>query len=150
LGKARRASPDAEPGATRDELGAIFHLTVVGADLPVVPSRSGLDNLELRVEREGHASVFESDVPIGLWVVHLRDNYVNPAGRKGGSVWEMFWRPLATRSGSGGTELSWSKPPTTSTMSFGRGIADGYQRAYFWSEGSEGCVLCWFLGSQSL
>src|SRR5215467_10944086 len=40
---------------------------------------------------------------------------------KAASVWEMFWRPLATRSGSGGTELSWSKPPTTSTMSFGRG-----------------------------
>src|SRR6266498_4410987 len=66
------------------------------------------------------------------------------------SDWEMFWRPLAARAGSGDTELSWSKPPTTSTMSFGRGIADGYQRAYFWSDGSEGCVLCWFLGSQLL
>ena len=33
-------------------------------------------------------------------------------------------------------------------MSFGNATADGYQRAYFWSEGSEGWVLCWSLGSQ--
>src|SRR5712664_1479088 len=64
------------------------------------------------------------------------------------SVWDWFSRPFAARAGSGPTVLSWSKPPTTSTVSFGSAIADGYQRAYFWSEGSEGWVLCWSLGSQ--
>src|SRR5688500_17107197 len=55
---------------------------------------------------------------------------------------------LVARSGSGGTALSWSNPPRTSTQSFGKGAADGYQRAYFWSEGSVGCVLSCTRGSQ--
>src|SRR5918993_4519673 len=55
---------------------------------------------------------------------------------------------LVARSGSGGTVLSWSNPPSTSTQSLGNGAADGYQRAYFWSDGSRGCVLSWTRGSQ--
>src|SRR5918994_346142 len=52
------------------------------------------------------------------------------------------------RCGSGGTVLSWSNPPRTSTQSFGSAAAEGYQRAYFWSDGSLGCVLSWTRGSQ--
>ena len=79
-------------------------------------------------------SVFGSYTSGTIWFTRLAVKAV--------SVWGTFRRPLATRSGSGPTELSWSKPPTTSTVSFGSAMADGYQRAYFWSEGSEGWVLC--------
>jgi hypothetical protein len=64
------------------------------------------------------------------------------------SDWVWLLRPFSARAGSGSTVPSWSIPPMTSTVSFGSGAADGYQRAYFWSEGSEGWVFCWFLGSQ--
>src|SRR5439155_17095720 len=85
-------------------------------------------------------SVFGSYTSGTTWLTRLAVNAV--------SVWLWFSRPFAARAGSGPTELSWSKPPTTSTVSFGSATADGYQRAYFWSEGSEGWVLCWSLGSQ--
>src|SRR6266508_3185557 len=101
LGEGRRASPDAEPGAAGDAFVAIILFTVVGADLPVVSSRPGLDNLELRVEREGHASVFQSDVPIGLRVIHFRDNYVNPGGREGGIRLGNVLAPLGCSGGIG-------------------------------------------------
>src|SRR5687767_10019168 len=52
------------------------------------------------------------------------------------------------RVGSGGTVLCWSNPPRTRTQSLGSGAADGYHRAYFWSEGSAACVLCCTRGSQ--
>ena len=83
LGKARIASPDAELGATGDELVAIIHLAVERAHLPVVPPRARLDDLELRVEREGHARVLQRDVSVGLRVVHFRDDLVHPAGGEG-------------------------------------------------------------------
>src|SRR2546426_5229644 len=78
----RRASSDAELGATRDCLAAIVHFAVESAHLPVVPPGAGLDDLELRIQRKGHPRVFERDVPIGLRVVDLRNDLEHRARKR--------------------------------------------------------------------
>ena len=96
LGEGRRAAADAEPGAALLPLAlrvpirrrsrrvltldrAVVDLAVEGADLPVVLSGPGLDDLHLRIERERHPRVLERDVPIGLRVVDLRHHDVDAA-----------------------------------------------------------------------
>ncbi len=81
-----RAAAHAELRATRDRFRAVLFLAVERAHLPIVPSRTRLDDFELRIEREGHPRVLEGDVSIGLRVVHFGHDLVDPGGREGGIV----------------------------------------------------------------
>ena len=100
IGKGGRASADAEPGASeltlalcvaiarrRSDLiidSAVVDFSVVGAHLPVVLPRSGLDDLHLRIEGECHPGVFQRDVPIGHRIVDFRHHDVHATRREGG------------------------------------------------------------------
>jgi len=86
--------------------------------------------------------------PIGLRVVHLRNDLIDTAGGEGrvrlAAVLAAFRNPVGI--GADGVVLVEAADDEHGVVR--SAIADGYQRAYFWSEGSEGWVLCWSLGSQ--
>ncbi len=54
------------------------------ADLPIFPARARLDDLELRIEREGHPRILQRHVSIGPRIVDLGDDLVDAARGESG------------------------------------------------------------------
>ena len=106
LRKGRRAPADPEAGAARNHLVAVIHLAVVRAHFPIVASIPGLHHLELRIKRKRHTRVLERDVSVCFWIVDLRHHDVDARRRERRIGLALVLLPFATRSGSGGMELS--------------------------------------------